>query len=118
MRMTYSAEADAMALWLDPRARSVGTKEIAPGVYADFGRGGRFLGLEILDARRRYPKADFAALPTPAEYLTLREAAAEEKTTPGALRAAIRRGKLAAVKRGRDWHVARHELWNYLENRR
>ncbi len=45
--------------------------------------------------------------------MTLREAAGLLGITPDTLRAQIHRGRLKAVKVGRDWHVAVDELARY-----
>ena len=41
----------------------------------------------------------------------------ERGLDPATLRQHIHRGALKAGKRGYDWLVARHELYNYLERR-
>jgi len=117
MRMTYSAEADALAVDLASGAKGVGTRELGPGIYADFDAKGRLVGIEVLDASLHYPRAELEALANPVEYLTLAEAAKESKLSPVTLKAQIRNGRLPAIKRGRDWLVAGHDLWNYLETR-
>jgi excisionase family DNA binding protein len=48
------------------------------------------------------------------EAMSLLEAAAYAGVTPDALRGAIRRGRLRATKRGRDWEVRRHALDAYI----
>jgi excisionase family DNA binding protein len=45
--------------------------------------------------------------------MTLTEAAATLGVTPATLRQQIARGKLRAVKRGRDWWVSRREVERY-----
>ena len=53
MRITYDKKADAMALILadDPVAE---TRNIAPGVEADFDANGRLLAIELLGASKKY----------------------------------------------------------------
>lgn len=48
-----------------------------------------------------------------AKHLTLTEAAAQRGIDPSALRHAIRRGRLTAVKDGRDWLVTPMEMRRY-----
>jgi hypothetical protein len=48
-----------------------------------------------------------------AETITVKEAAADAKITRYAVWVAIKRGKLSAEKRGRDWHITRSEWERY-----
>jgi uncharacterized protein YuzE len=116
VRMTYDPEADAMGVRFRA-SQSIRTKQLAPDHFADFDRRGRLVGLEVLHASRQYPRADLERLASPVELLTLPEAAKESGLSPTTLRGQIRAGRLPGVKRGRDWLVAGHELWNYLESR-
>ncbi len=47
----YDREADVLALYLS-RGRAEELAEIAPGVSVEFGKGGRVMGFEILNASR------------------------------------------------------------------
>lgn len=118
MRFIYSREVDALTVELVPKGRTERMVKLGPTCNADVDAKGRLIAIEILDASTWYPKAALEQLeaPTP-HYLTLAEAAAEAKLAPVTLRAQITNGKLVGMKQGRDWLVARHELWNYLENR-
>jgi excisionase family DNA binding protein len=118
MRITYSPEVDALAIRLGSSGGKVGTKEIGPGVFADFDEeNGRFLAIEVLDASTHYDRAELEKLASPVEYLTLAEAAKVGKLSPTTLRNQINAGRIPALKRGRDWLVARHELLTYIANR-
>jgi uncharacterized protein YuzE len=117
MKMTYSARGDALAIRLVDRVPGKGTKELAPDVYADFDADGRLLRIEILNASRFYDPAELEKLASPVVWLSLADAAAESQLAVTTIRNQIVAGRLAGEKRGRDWVVARHELWNYLENR-
>jgi hypothetical protein len=57
------------------------------------------------------------ALATTDEWLTLAEAGREAGLSPETLKKQLHAGRLAGAKRGRDWQVTRHALWNYLEQR-
>lgn len=48
-----------------------------------------------------------------AETITVTEAAADEGITRNAVWVAIKRGRLQATKRGRDWHIERAEWERY-----
>lgn len=121
MRITYSAAADALSVDLleGLTARMV---KLAPNVNADFDAEGRLTSIEILGASAWYPKEALDQLASPVVWLTLKEAAVEaakqgEPISPDTLRSQIAKGKLTGEKRGADWVIATHELWNYLERR-
>jgi uncharacterized protein YuzE len=101
MRFTYSPEADALAIDLAEGTGHIGTKKIGPNVFADFDARGRLVGIEVLDASRVYPRAELEQLPTGVEYITLAEAATEEKVPRTELRPALRKGELPGIRRGR-----------------
>lgn len=115
--MTYSAGVDALAIRLVSGARGVGTVELTPDVFVDFDQDRRLVGLEVLNASRYYDRSTLGELPTPAVWLSLAEASAESGIAPTTLKTQIARGRIPAEKRGRDWYIAKHELWNYLESR-
>lgn len=117
MRIHYSPEADALSVELVGEARGARTIRHGPDIRLDFDGRGCLVALEVLNASRHYPAAALRALAAPVDYLTLAQAAKEGGLSPATLRVQIHHGRLPAVKRGRDWVVARHELWNYLENR-
>lgn len=115
--ITYDAEADVLGIWLPGPSHDARTRELAPGVHADVTPDGRLTSVEVLHASSRYPAAGLRSLTSPADWMTLAEAAAESGLTPDTLRRQIQNGRLAARKRGRDWLVARPALWTYLESR-
>lgn len=117
MRMTYSPDADALGIRLASGAKDVRTRELAPSTFADFDADGRLVGIEVLNASTRYELAELERLESPAFWLTLAQAAKESKLAVTTIRNQIINGRLPGKKQGRDWVVARHDLWNYLENR-
>jgi uncharacterized protein YuzE len=57
IRTSYDPEADAMSVWFAPEsAKSVMTREVAPGILLDFDVAGSVTGIEILDVRERLMK--------------------------------------------------------------
>lgn len=51
MKMEYDPVRDLLYLWFGtPGTKSAETKTIKPGVYADFDKEGKLLGIEVLDA--------------------------------------------------------------------
>lgn len=117
IEVTYDAEADVLGVWLPGDSHDARSREVAPGVHADVTPDGRLVAIQVLDASTRYPVPSLRRLPTPDDWLTLTEAAAESGITADALRRQAQSGRLAARKRGRDWQVSATALWNYLESR-
>ena len=113
--LTYDPAVDAFALQLSNGKGRIISREIAPGIYVDFDSRDRIIALEILDASHHVPRANLKRLRSPAEYLTLREAAKESGLSPTTLRVQIRNGRIPATKKGRDWLIEGTDLWNYLE---
>jgi YD repeat-containing protein len=52
MRITYDAEADALSIIF--RDTTVTTADLAEGITAEYDASGRLVGIEILDAARRF----------------------------------------------------------------
>jgi excisionase family DNA binding protein len=117
MRLTYDPTVDTLAVELVHGVKSMQTKSMGPDINMDFDARGRLISLEVLNASGHYPADELATMETPVALLTLAEAAEESGLSAATLRKQIHNEKLRATKRGRDWMVARHTLWNYLETR-
>lgn len=117
IRMRYDVTVDALAIEFQPGARIARTITSEPGIHVDLDADGRIVTMELLDASARIPRKQLETLPNASEYLTLAEAAEESGLAPATLRVQINRGRLAAMKRGRDWLVDATALFNYLESR-
>jgi uncharacterized protein YuzE len=116
MKLTYDPETDALNVEL-LAGRSTQTIELTPDTFADLDASGRLLSVEILEASAKYGRDVVEnALPA-AEWLTLAEAAKEGGIATATLRVLLNAKRLKGRKRGRQWEVARAELWNYLDNR-
>lgn len=51
MRIEYDPERDLLYIYFtDSEVKVAETVTIRPGIYADFDKGGRLIGIEILDA--------------------------------------------------------------------
>lgn len=51
MKMEYDSVHDLLYMWFGtPGTKSAETKTIKPGVYADFDKEGKLIGIEVLDA--------------------------------------------------------------------
>ena len=51
MKIEYDSVRDLMYIWFGlPGERAAKTETVVPGVHADFDRGGKLLGMEVLDA--------------------------------------------------------------------
>lgn len=117
VRVRYDVTVDALAIELTAGARIARTIQVMPGVNVDVDARGHIVSIEVLDASMHASRSDLAALPSARDYLTLAEAAAESGLAPATLRAQVNRGRLAAIKRGRDWLVDATALLNYMESR-
>lgn len=65
MRITYSPDVDALAIWFAPGAQTIGAREIAADTYADFDKDGRLLGIEVLNAGTYYAQSELDQLAPP-----------------------------------------------------
>jgi uncharacterized protein YuzE len=61
MRMRYDEKADALYLRLDD-STIVESEEVQPGIVLDFNSEKQVVGIEVLDLKRRVPKADLTQL--------------------------------------------------------
>lgn len=51
MKMEYDPVRDLLYIWFRvPGTKAARTETVEPGLYADFDRDGKLLGLEVLDA--------------------------------------------------------------------
>lgn len=122
MKFAYDPQVDALTIVLVERegraARShLVSREIGPGMYVDEDANGNPVSIEVLDASVRIPRKQLEEMPSPARLLSLAEAAKESRLSPDTLRSQINKGRLKALKRGRDWIVSETDLLNYLESR-
>lgn len=124
IRASYSPEGDVLSIDLTgvPTTGRITTRQLPGGIFLDFDRSGRFHGIEIHEASARYDLAWLSAIGEAIDWLSLREAEAEaheegEPISASQLRELLNDGKIAGEKKGRDWRIARHVLWNYLETR-
>lgn len=116
--MTYDPEADAVMITFRRGSGRTETKKIEiPDHFIEIDGRHRLVAMEILNASQHYDRKVLEQLPDGTEWLTLTEAAEESGLAPESIRSAIRLGRLPAVKRGREWLVAGHELMTYLESR-
>lgn len=112
--LSYDPAVDALAITLAKGGRVAHTRELAPGILADFDARGTMLSLEILDARERVGQQLFAEfMKRPNAQVTLADAAAQLGVTAATLRQQLGRGRLSGVKVGRDWFVSSEEIARY-----
>lgn len=117
-RITYDPTVDAMAIELVAGARHATTLRVRPGLLVHLDERKRPVEIELLDASTVFSAAELAAIRSPAEWLTLREAAAASGLAPATLRLLVNKGRIRAERRGRDWLVTRAALENYLDDRK
>ena len=61
MRMHYDQKTDALYLRLDD-SKVIESEEVKPGIVLDFNAEKQVVGIEVLDLKRRVPKADLKQL--------------------------------------------------------
>lgn len=61
MRIHYDAKVDALYIRLDD-SKVVESDEVKPGIVLDFNAKKEVVGIEVLDLKRRVPKADLKQL--------------------------------------------------------
>jgi uncharacterized protein YuzE len=61
MRIHYDAKVDALYIRLDD-SKVVESDEVKPGIVLDFNAKKQVVGIEVLDLKRRVPKADLKQL--------------------------------------------------------
>jgi uncharacterized protein YuzE len=61
MRIHYDAKVDALYIRLDD-SKVVESDEVKPGIVLDFNSKKQVVGIEVLDLKRRVPKADLKQL--------------------------------------------------------
>jgi uncharacterized protein YuzE len=61
MRIRYDEKVDALYLRLDD-SKVVESEEVKPGIVLDFNVKKQVVGIEVLDVKRRVPKADLKRL--------------------------------------------------------
>ena len=57
MKMHYDKKVDALYLSLDD-SEVVESEEVQPGIILDFNSDNQVVGIEVLDVKRRVPRAD------------------------------------------------------------
>ena len=61
MRIRYDEEVDALYIRLDD-SKVVESEEVKPGIVVDFNAKKQVVGIEVLNLKRRVPKADLKQL--------------------------------------------------------
>lgn len=61
MRIRYDEKVDALYLELDD-SKIVESEEVKPGIVLDFNAESQVAGIEVLELKRRVPKADLKQL--------------------------------------------------------
>ena len=75
MKIEYDSVRDLLYIWFGiPGEKAAKTETVAPGVYADFDRRGRLVGLEVLDASevlQEKVQFEVTLTPSPAEAVSV-----------------------------------------------
>ena len=115
MRITYDKDADVLSILLAD-ADVEQTRNIAPGVEADYDYSGRVVGIEFVKASQRYD-IDWREFDPPDPYYSLADAGALYSLSPHTLRHQIQRGVLPGTKFSRNWMVHIDDLEEYVARR-
>lgn len=116
-RILYAPDVDVMSVEMNESATSARTVEVAPGLNVDYDAQGRIIAIELLDASFHVDRAELERAATPSTKLSLAEAEAESGIRATTLRVQLNAGRLKGEKRGRDWVIELHDLYNYMESR-
>ncbi|MGB9777527.1 MAG: DUF2283 domain-containing protein [Anaerolineae bacterium] len=72
MKIEYDPVRDLLYIWFaTPGEKAARTETVMPGVYADFNREGRLIGIEVLDASevlQHRVQFEVALLPSVADF--------------------------------------------------
>lgn len=117
MEWTYAPDVDALYISFTDVVESVRCTEPFSGVIIDHDKAGRPIGVEILHARRHFPKISLTNLPKPEPRRSLDEAAKIIGLDPATLRQQILKKRIRADKIHRQWWVEQSSLDEYLASR-
>ena len=117
MECTYAPEIDAFYFGFAPTRDSYRSERHYPDIIIDYGRDGRPIGIEVLNARKYLPKEALTNVPAPEPAFSLEEAAKIIGLDPATLRQQILRKRIRAEKIHRQWWVDQSALDEYLASR-
>ncbi len=90
--------------------------EAEPGLILNYTEDNSLSSIEIMDASKRYPAGQLLTHSLD-EFINLRTASELSKIAPVTLRTQADKGKLWAIRLGRQWITTRDRLQQYIESR-
>jgi uncharacterized protein YuzE len=117
MEWTYAPDIDILYFGFGPNQDSFGAVEHFPGVFVDYDKAGRPIGVEVLYARKHLPKAALENLSPPERRYPLVEAAMMIGLDAATLRQQILKKRIRAEKIHGKWFVEQSALDEYLASR-
>jgi uncharacterized protein YuzE len=116
-KIEYEPEVDILNIYLQTPETPLGSSnEIEPGLILNYAEDSRLSSLEILDASKRFPSGQLAANSVD-EFIDLKTASRIAGIAPVTLRTQAEKGRLWAIRLGRQWLTTRERLQQYLDSR-
>jgi len=117
IRIEYEPEVDILTIYLQERETALDySSETEPGVILNYAEGKRLSSVEILDASKRYPAGQLAALSVD-EWIDLNTASKLSAIAAVTLRTQAEKGKLWALRLSGHWVTTRERLQQYVDGR-
>jgi len=117
IRIEYEPEVDILTIYLQERETALDySSEAEPGVILNYAQGNSLSSVEILDASKRYPAGQLAALSVD-EWIDLNTASKIAAIAAVTLRTQAEKGKLWALRLSGHWVTTRERLQQYVDSR-
>ena len=117
IRIEYEPEVDILTIYLQERETALDySSETEPGVILNYAEGKGLSSVEILDASKRYPAGQLAALSVD-EWIDLNTASKVAAIAAVTLRTQAEKGKLWALRLSGHWVTTRERLQQYVDSR-
>jgi uncharacterized protein YuzE len=117
LKIEYEPEVDVLTIYLqEPETSLSHSSESGHGIISNYSEDGSLASIEILDASKRYSTGQLAAQSVD-ELIDLRMAAKLAAIAPVTLRTQAAKGKLWAIRLGRQWVTTRDRLQQYIDSR-
>jgi uncharacterized protein YuzE len=116
IKIEYEPEVDILTIYLQERETALGySSEAEPGVILNYAEDNGLSSVEILDASKRYPAGQLAALSVD-ELIDLKMASRLSLIAAVTLRTQAEKGKLWALRLSGHWVTTRERLQQYVDS--
>lgn len=117
IKIEYEPEVDILTIYLQKRETALDySSEAEPGVILNYAEDNGLSSVEILDASKRYPAGQLAALSVD-ELIDLKTASRLSAIAAVTLRTQAEKGKLWALRLSGHWVTTRERLQQYVDSR-